>query len=67
MLTSFVQQAGFEPPAITVAVKKGRPLNDLLESSGVFHRGTALATTRDLVGHQLSKFSTEARMKRSVC
>lgn len=36
MLTSFVQQAGFDPPAITVAVKKGRPINDLIKQSGSF-------------------------------
>lgn len=36
MLASFVQQAGFEPPAVTVAVKKGRAINDLLEETGRF-------------------------------
>ena len=36
MLTSFVQQAGFEPPAVTVAVKKGRPFNDVIKDCGCF-------------------------------
>ena len=36
MLASFVQQAGFEPPAVTVAVKKGRPINDLIDETGRF-------------------------------
>ena len=36
MLASWVQQAGFEPPAVTVAVKKGRPVQELIESSGHF-------------------------------
>ena len=36
MLTSFVQQAGFEPPAITVAVKKGRPILDQLRETKQF-------------------------------
>lgn len=33
-LGSFVQQAGFEPPALTVAVKKGRPAEELLRRPG---------------------------------
>lgn len=36
MLASWVQQAGFEPPAITVAVKKGRYIESLLEEAGQF-------------------------------
>ena len=36
MLASWVQQAGFEPPAVTVAVKKGRPIQELIEASGHF-------------------------------
>lgn len=32
MLASFVQQAGFDPPALTVAVRKGRPMIDLIRS-----------------------------------
>lgn len=36
MLASWVQQAAFEPPSITVAVKNGRPISPLIESSGSF-------------------------------
>lgn len=36
ILTSFVQQAGFDPPALTVALKKGRPIIDLLRSTRAF-------------------------------
>ncbi len=36
MLASFVQQAGFDPPAITVALKKGRPIVDALRQCGRF-------------------------------
>ena len=36
MLASFVQQAGFDPPAITVAVKKGRPIVEALRDHGKF-------------------------------
>lgn len=36
MLASWVQQAGFEPPAISVAVKKGRPIEAIIEESGLF-------------------------------
>lgn len=36
ILASWVQQAGFEPPAVSVAVKKGRPIQELIEASGRF-------------------------------
>lgn len=36
MLASWVQQAGFEPPMISLAVKQGRPLSDRLESGEPF-------------------------------
>lgn len=36
MLASWVQQAGFDPPAITVAVKHGRTLEKLIEASKQF-------------------------------
>lgn len=34
MLASFVEQAGFEPPMITIAVKPGRVLDKALECGG---------------------------------
>ncbi len=36
MLASWVQQAAFEPPMLTVAVKKGRPIGHLIRESGEF-------------------------------
>ncbi|MCB9850595.1 MAG: flavin reductase family protein [Phycisphaerales bacterium] len=36
MLASWVQQAAFEPPAVTVAVKTGRPIEALIEQAGTF-------------------------------
>jgi flavin reductase (DIM6/NTAB) family NADH-FMN oxidoreductase RutF len=36
MLASWVQQACFDPPMITAAVKKGRPIIPLVEGSGMF-------------------------------
>ena len=36
MLTSFAQQAGFDPPAVTVAVKKGRAITDTIRDTGHF-------------------------------
>jgi flavin reductase (DIM6/NTAB) family NADH-FMN oxidoreductase RutF len=35
-LLSFVQQVGFEPPCVTIAVKAGRPLEDLIRRTGRF-------------------------------
>jgi 3-hydroxy-9,10-secoandrosta-1,3,5(10)-triene-9,17-dione monooxygenase reductase component len=34
LMVSWIQQAGFEPPMISVAVKKGRPIEKLLDESG---------------------------------
>ncbi|MEE8170285.1 MAG: flavin reductase family protein [Phycisphaerae bacterium] len=34
MLASWVQQTAFEPPAVTVAVKKGRPIESYIDESG---------------------------------
>ena len=36
MLASWFQQASFEPLLVTVAVKRGRPIRELMESSGRF-------------------------------
>lgn len=35
-LVSFVQQVGFEPPCVTVAIKQGRPLEALVRDGGRF-------------------------------
>jgi flavin reductase (DIM6/NTAB) family NADH-FMN oxidoreductase RutF len=36
MLCSFVEQASFEPPMITLAIAPGRPLTAALEGDGIF-------------------------------
>ncbi|MCK6457871.1 MAG: flavin reductase family protein [Phycisphaerae bacterium] len=36
MLASWVQQAGFEPPAVSVAVRKGRAIESLIDESKHF-------------------------------
>jgi flavin reductase (DIM6/NTAB) family NADH-FMN oxidoreductase RutF len=36
VLASWVQQAGFDPPAVTVAIRHGRPIRDLIDRSGRF-------------------------------
>lgn len=36
LLVSWVQQASFEPPMITVALRQGRPIGTLVEASGCF-------------------------------
>lgn len=36
MLCSFVEQAGFEPPMISIAIGQGRPICDALDGPGLF-------------------------------
>src|SRR3954468_23939420 len=36
MLCSFVEQASFEPPMITLAVAPGRPISTALDGEGLF-------------------------------
>ncbi len=36
MLTTFIEQAGFEPPVITIAVGKTRPILQYLEAGNLF-------------------------------
>lgn len=36
ILASWVQQASFDPPMVTAAVKQGRPIQELIEESGHF-------------------------------
>jgi len=36
MLVSWVQQVSFEPPAVSVCVKRGRPAQDLIDAAGRF-------------------------------
>jgi 3-hydroxy-9,10-secoandrosta-1,3,5(10)-triene-9,17-dione monooxygenase reductase component len=36
MMASWVQQAGFNPPTVTVGVGKGRPIGELVRAAGKF-------------------------------
>lgn len=50
MLASWVQQAAFEPPAITVAVKNGRYLNDWLKDTKRLAVSIVAASQKSLLG-----------------
>jgi flavin reductase (DIM6/NTAB) family NADH-FMN oxidoreductase RutF len=51
MLASWVQQVGFEPPALVVALKQGRPIESLVLSSGAFVISVVDAASKGLLGH----------------
>ena len=51
MLASWVQQVGFEPPAIVVALKRGRPAESLLRNDGVFCLSVLDSESKALLGH----------------
>ncbi|MCB9879381.1 MAG: flavin reductase [Planctomycetes bacterium] len=53
MLASWVQQVGFEPPTVVVALKKGRPIEALVRSEGAF----CLAVLDDDSKHLLRHFA----------
>lgn len=50
-LVSFVQQVGFEPPVVAVAVKKGRQLEALVRDGGRFCIGVLDQASSGLLGH----------------
>jgi len=51
MLVSWVMQAGFDPPALTLALKKGRYVNDWLTEGAVFVLNILDADQTDMVAH----------------
>jgi flavin reductase (DIM6/NTAB) family NADH-FMN oxidoreductase RutF len=51
MLASWVQQAGFDPPALTVAVGRQRYVGDWIEASGRFTLNQLAAGSRSLIRH----------------
>ena len=51
MLASWVQQAAFDPPAVTVAVQKKRYLNDWLRESGDVVLNLVGETQKQFLGH----------------
>lgn len=51
MLASWVQQAGFEPPMVTVAVRKDRYVTQWIEKSGRFTLNQIAAGPKPLLKH----------------
>ncbi len=51
MLVSWVMQAGFEPPAITIALRKGRPVCDWLSAGAPFVLNLLSHEQKEVVKH----------------
>jgi flavin reductase (DIM6/NTAB) family NADH-FMN oxidoreductase RutF len=51
MLASWVQQAAFQPPLITFAVQRGRPLLDLLPNGAMLTINILEAAQTDMIAH----------------
>lgn len=51
MLASWVMQAGFDPPSVTVAVKKGRYVADWLAAKSPFVLNVLTDEQKNLLGH----------------
>src|SRR5262245_44607352 len=60
MLASWVMQAGFEPPAVTVAVRQGRYLADWLKAGTPFVLNLVAEKQHDLLKHFGKGFAPEA-------
>lgn len=51
MLASWVQQVGFEPPTVMVALKRGRPIEELVRQGGAFCLTVIDEASKNLMGH----------------
>jgi 3-hydroxy-9,10-secoandrosta-1,3,5(10)-triene-9,17-dione monooxygenase reductase component len=51
MLASWVQQVGFEPPTVVVALKKGRPIDKLIRDQQSFCIAVLDPQSKALLGH----------------
>jgi len=51
MLASWFQQVGFEPPMVSVAMKKGRAAQELLQSSEKFVLSILHTNQKDMLAH----------------
>lgn len=60
MLASWVQQAGFDPPMLTVAVRRDRHVADWIESSGRFTLNQLATGSKALIRHFGRGFEPEA-------
>jgi flavin reductase (DIM6/NTAB) family NADH-FMN oxidoreductase RutF len=59
MLASWVQQAGFEPPMLTVAVRSDRYVGEWIEGSGRFTLSQVAAGHKPLLRHFARGFAPE--------
>ena len=60
MLASWVQQAGFDPPMVTVAVRRDRFVNDWIDESGRCTLNQFATGSKSLIRHFSRGFSPEA-------
>src|SRR5689334_16914674 len=60
MLASWVQQAGFEPPMLTVAVRQDRYIGDWIADSGRFALNQIRAGQKGLLRHFARGFEPDA-------
>jgi flavin reductase (DIM6/NTAB) family NADH-FMN oxidoreductase RutF len=51
MLASWVQQCSFDPPQVTLAVRRGREFNDLLTAGASFTVNILTADQTDMIAH----------------
>jgi len=51
MLASWFQQASFDPPMITVAIKKGRPITEILQGSKKFALNILHTGQKNMIAH----------------
>lgn len=60
MLASWVQQAGFNPPSVTIAVAKGRPIESFLTVGSPVVINIAEKGQGKIIGHFAKGFAPEA-------
>ena len=59
LLASWVQQVAFEPPLVALAVKEGRPVQGLIESSNAFVINVLADGQNSLLGHFAAGFGPD--------
>lgn len=66
LLTSFVQQAGFDPLAVTVAIQKERPVVELIREERAFCLSILHEKSRQLMAHFAKGFDDNDPVFRGV-
>lgn len=59
ILASWIQQASFEPPLLTVCVKKGRPIEQIIDQSGRFVINVLGDEAREMFKHFAKGFELD--------